>query len=159
MKDTHGGIHSATNKIKSCTAKQRKKEHIKEQGIQQHQMIDSNKNVGPSQFIDLTSDDSDDGLLLSSNSNSNSNNIFKQPKGVIYLNEDSHVASINEVSLTTLKRNHGRPKNILEHTSAKTDIEKTTATPNTTMSSEIFDHRADDQVPVTTLKRKRGRPK
>ncbi|GER28412.1 calpain-type cysteine protease family, partial [Striga asiatica] len=155
MKDTHGGIHSANNKIKSCTAKQRKKEHIKEQGIQQHQMIDSNSgisydltnsssyavnncetkekgNFGSSQFINLTSDDSDDGLLLSSNSNYNSNNIFNQPEGVIDLNEDYHVAPINQVSLTTLKRNRGRPKNILGNTSVKTVIEKITATPNTT---------------------------
>ncbi|GER51094.1 protein phosphatase 2A subunit A3, partial [Striga asiatica] len=39
------------------------------------------------------------------------------------------------------------------------DLEKIIGTPNTTISSEIFDHRADDQVPVMTLKRKRGRPK
>ncbi|GER29601.1 dihydroorotate dehydrogenase [Striga asiatica] len=99
------------------------------------------KNVGPSQFIDLTSDDSDDGLLLSSNSNSNSNNIFKQLEGVIDLNEDYHVTPINQVSHKTIKRNRGRPKNILGNTSAKTGID------------------LRDQVPPTNQKKKSGRPK
>ncbi|GER35669.1 sequence-specific DNA binding transcription factors, partial [Striga asiatica] len=132
MKDTHGGIHSATNKIKSCTSKQRKKEHINEQGIQQHQMIDSNSGI----IYDLT------------NSSSYAVNNC----------ETKEKAPINQVSLTTLKGNYGWPKTIFGNTSAQTDLEKITGTPNTTISSEIFDHRADDQVTVTTLKRKRGRP-
>ncbi|GER54925.1 AT hook motif DNA-binding family protein, partial [Striga asiatica] len=106
-----------------------------------------------SSFIDLTNDDVNDVLLLSPDS------IFKQPQVI-----DSHAELLNdradaEVPLTTVKRNRGRPKKILGNTSAQTDLEKIIGTPNTTISSEIFDHCADDQVTVTTLKRKRGRPK
>ncbi|GER57111.1 CBS domain-containing protein [Striga asiatica] len=113
----------------------------------------TNENLGLSSFIDLNNDDVNDVLLLSPDS------IFKQPQVI-----DSHAEILNdraaaEVPLTTVKRNRGRPKKILGNTSAQTDLEKITGTPNTTISSEIFDHCADDQVTVTTLKRKRGRHK
>ncbi|GER29292.1 hypothetical protein STAS_05141, partial [Striga asiatica] len=80
---------------------------------------------------------------------------------VIDLNEDYHVAPINQVSHKTIKRNRGRPKNILGNMPAKTELEKITVTPTpyTNISSELLDHTVDCQLPLTELKRKRGQPK
>ncbi|GER55367.1 minor capsid protein, partial [Striga asiatica] len=80
---------------------------------------------------------------------------------VINLNEDYHVAPTNQVSHKTIKRNRGRPKNILGNTSAKTELEKITVTPTpyTNILSELLDHTVDCQLPLTELKRKRGQPK
>ncbi|GER57873.1 HMG (high mobility group) box protein withARID/BRIGHT DNA-binding domain, partial [Striga asiatica] len=66
-----------------------------------------------------------------------------------------------QLPFTELKRKCGRPKKVLGSTSTQTDLEKITVnpTPYPTISSEILDHTADDQVPLTSLKRKRGRPK
>ncbi|GER44280.1 Ditrans,polycis-undecaprenyl-diphosphate synthase ((2E,6E)-farnesyl-diphosphate specific), partial [Striga asiatica] len=136
-------------------------------------------------FIDLTNEDVNDVLLLSPDSIDSHAEILNKcaddqvpitnlkrkrgrpekiiaststPTGMFELLD--HTAD-GQLPLTNLKRKRGGRKRILGSTSTQTKHEKITVTPTTypTISSEILDHTADDQVPFASLKRKRGRPK